>query len=454
MKLTATRVSILLVFPFLLLNLGSCDSGKKQYSTEPSGTPTPQSNEPNALTQQSSLPLLSNNAATNTEPNAALVQQNSQPLALANSTTKTKQNALTQNNPQSLPTAYAAAYAAEAYYQKILAQSGENYQQCLEQVAVELDQVAPGETQQEQPSSKQLNVLVALDSSGSMASTVRGKTKLNIAKSAIAQFFNQLPPSAHVGLTVFGHKGSNQQVDKAVSCAGIETIYPITQLNNVQLTQAIDSFQPTGFTPLAATLELLNQNFSSYDSATNQNVVYVVSDGNENCDGDPVAAARALHTSNAKVIVNVIGLNVNKADRQQLKAVAGAGGGEYFSVRSENQLSVAFESVKNTNELNRSTTVSLVNQNQVATNIPLDINRLIVCITIKMNRELGKIISQTNQTTALNQPNSQYNNYVLNRLRERQDKITAWRNQLQVELSNQQNINVDKLKQDLATVTQ
>lgn len=452
MKLTAVRVLLILVFPFLLLNLGSCDAGKKQYSTEPSGTPTPQSNEPNPLTQHS-LPLSSNNAATNTELNAVLVQQNSQALASANSATNTKQNALTQNNPQSLPSAYAAAYAAEAYYQKILAQSGENYQQCLEQVAVELDQVAPGETQQEQPSSKQLNVLVALDSSGSMATTVRGKTKLNIAKSAIAQFFNQLPQSAHVGLTVYGHKGSNQQVDKAVSCAGIETIYPITQLNNVQLTQAIDSFQPTGFTPLAATLELLNQNFSSYDSTTNQNVVYVVSDGNENCDGDPVAAARALHTSNAKVIVNVIGLNVKKADRQQLKAVAEAGGGEYFSVRSENQLNVAFESVKNTNELNRTTT-RLVNQNQVATNIPLDLNRLIVCITIKMNRELGKIISQTNQSTAINQPNSQYNNYVLNRLRERQDKITAWRNQLQVELSNQQNPNVDKLKQDLATVTQ
>ncbi len=452
MKLTAVRALLILMFPFLLLNLESCDSRQKQYSTDPSGTPTPQSNKPNAITQQNSLPIASTNTASNTQQNA-ITQPNTQSLASSYTASNTQQSAITQPNTQSLASSYTAAYAAEAYYQKILAQYGENYQQCLEQVAANLDEVASGETQQ-QPSSKQLNVLVVVDSSRSMVSTLGGKTKLDIAKGAIATFVNSLPKEAHVGLTVYGHKGSNQQVDKAISCAGIETIYPISQLDNLRFTQAIDSFQPTGFTPLSATLELLNQNFSSYDSATNQNVVYVVSDGNENCDGDPVAAARALHTSNAKVIVNVIGLNVNRADRRQLKAVAQAGGGEYFSVRSENQFNRAFEGVKNTNELNRSTTVSVVNQNQVATNIPLDLNRLIACITIKMNRELGQIITQTNQLAALNQPNTQYNNYVLNRLRERQDKITAWRNQLQVEASNQHNVNVDKLKQQLATVTQ
>lgn len=441
MKLPAAR-SLLLVLPLLLVNLEGCNLGKKQYSTEPSGTPTPQSNKNNEVSQN--ISITSSNAVT---------QQNSPPIASPNASINTEQNIGTQQNPQSVvPSAYAATYAAEAYYQKILAQYGENYQQCLEQVAVELDEVAPSETQ-EQPSSKQLNVLVALDSSGSMIGTLRGKTKLDIAKGAIASFVNQLPPSAHVGLTVYGHKGSNKPADKAISCVGIETIYPITQLNNLQFTQALDSFQSTGFTPLAATLELLNQNFSSYDSATNQNVVYVVSDGNENCDGDPVAAARVLHASNAKVIVNVIGLNVNKADRQQLKAVAEAGGGEYFSVRSENQFNQAFESVNNISQSSRST-VSLVNQNQVSKNIPLDLNRLIVCITIKMNRELGQIISLTTRSTDINQPNTQYNNYVLNRLRERQDKITAWRNQLQVELTNQQNVNVDKLKQQLAIVTQ
>lgn len=438
MKLLAAR-SLLLVLPLLLVNLGGCNLGKKQYSTEPSGTPTPQSNKNNEVSQNT-LSITSSNA---------LSQQNSPPIASPNASIN---NVETPQNPQSIPSAYAATYAAEAYYQKILAQYGENYQQCLEQVAVELDEVAPSETQ-EQPSSKQLNVLFALDSSGSMIGTLRGKTKLDLAKGAIANFVNQLPPSVHVGLTVYGHKGSNKPADQAISCAGIETLYPITQLNNLQFTQALDSFKSTGFTPLAATLELLNQNFSSYDSATNQNVVYVVSDGNENCDGDPVAAARVLHASNAKVIVNVIGLNVNKADRQQLKAVAEAGGGEYFSVRSENQFNQAFESVNNISQSNRST-VSLVNQNQVSTNIPLDLNRLIVCITIKMNRELGQIISQTTRSTDINQPNTQYNNYVLNRLRERQDKITAWRNQLQVELSNQQNVNVDKLKQQLATITQ
>lgn len=439
MKMRLTATPLLLIFPFLLLIIGSCDSGNNQYSTISSDS-TQQSNQQNAVTQQNSLAITL--PTTNTPHNA--VQQNPQ-VATPNVVTNTKENSVVQQS-QSSATTYAAAYAAEAYYQKLLAKYGENYQECLER-SVAPDEVASGD----ELSHKQLNVLVALDSSGSMIGKVRGKTKIALAKEAIASFANQLPKSTQVGLTVYGHKGSNQQVDKAVSCAGIETFYPISQLDNIRLSQAVDSFQPTGFTPLAATLDLLNQNFSTYDSATNQNVVYVVSDGIDNCDGDPVTAARQLHTSNAKVIVNVIGLNVNQAARRQLRAVAEAGGGTFFSVRSENELNQAFESVKNPTQL--STTDTLVSQNQAST-IPLDPNRIIVCITIKMNRELAEIISQANRLAAIDGTNSQYSNYVLNRLKERQDKITAWRNQLQVELSNQGDGNLVKLKQQLATATQ
>ena len=201
MKLTAVRALLILVFPFLLLNLGSCDSRQKQYSTDPSETLTPQSNKPNALTQQNSLPVASTNTASNTQQNG-ITQPNTGYEASTNTAPNTQQNAITQLNTQSLASTYTAAYAAEAYYQKILAQYGENYQQCLERVAVDLDEVASGETQQ-QPSSKQLNVLVVLDSSGSMVSTLGSKTKLDIAKEAIATF----------GCTALTNSGSKDSPD-------------------------------------------------------------------------------------------------------------------------------------------------------------------------------------------------------------------------------------------------
>ncbi|HCF27197.1 MAG TPA: hypothetical protein DEV81_08340, partial [Cyanobacteria bacterium UBA11049] len=383
----------------------------------------------------------------------ALIQQSPQPIASPAGTANTQPNVVTQPNIQSLSTSYAATNAAEAYYQQLIAQYGENYQQCLEQVDRSVEELAASDAdKQEQPTSKQNNVLIALDASGSMVGKINDETKLDVAKSAIARFVTELPKTTQVGLTVFGHQGSNKEADKAISCAGIDAIYPLAQLNDLQFAQAVDSFQATGFTPMAATLERLNQNLSTYDSSTNQNVVYLISDGTENCDGDPVAAARQLHASNAKVIVNVIGLNVNRADGRQLKAVAAAGGGEYFSAANAVELNEVLLRAKNSSELNQPSTVNLDNQTQEVASLPVNISRLFACITLKMNREFGQIISQTTRLAALTESNSQYNDYALTRLKARQDGITAWRNSLQTKLSDRNNVSVDKLKQELAVV--
>ena len=455
MNLTAARASLLLVFSFLLLNLGACESDEKQSSTQTNVAPTQQNTNPNAtLVQQNPPPIASPNVATNTAPNAALIQQSPPPIASPAGTANTQPNALTQPNIQSLSASYAAANAAEAYYQQLIAQYGENYQQCLEQVDRSVEELANSDAdKQEQPTSKQNNVLIALDASGSMVGKINDETKLDVAKSAIASFVAELPKTTQVGLTVFGHQGSNKEADKAISCAGIDTIYPLAQLDDLQFTKAVDSFQATGFTPMAATLELLNQNLSTYDSSTNQNVVYLISDGTENCDGDPVAAARQLHASNAKVIVNVIGLNVNRPDERQLKAVAAAGGGEYFSAANAVELNKVLSEAKNTSELNQPSAVNLDNQDQEVASLPVNTSHLFACITLKMNREFGQIISQTTRLAALTESNRQYNDYVLTRLKERQDKITAWRNSLQTKLSDRNNVSVDKLKQELAVVT-
>lgn len=347
----------------------------------------------------------------------------------------------------------AQTQAAEAYYQQILAQYGENYQQCLEPGAANLDDLVATSTPS-QSQSKQVNIIIALDASGSMAARVRGKTKMNVAKSAIAQFASHLPQNAKVGLTVFGHQGSNQAVDKAVSCAGIEDVYPLSQLDNLQFTQAVNSFQPTGFTPLATTLELLNANLSTYDSATNQNVVYLVSDGIETCDGDPVLAASQLHASNAKAVVNAIGFDVDEAAQKQLKAVAAAGGGEYFAANDADELNRVFERAGQNNGLHRDRVAALSDRNPTATDPTVDLNRLIACITIKMNREFANVITQTNRSLAVQGTTGiQYNEYVLTRLQARQSQIAAWRDRLQANLRDRP-LNVDKLKQELAVVTQ
>lgn len=185
-------------------------------------------------------------------------------------------------------------------------------------------------------------VLLMLDSSGSMAARQGGQTKLAIAQDALLAFASRLEGDVQVGLRVYGHRGSNRDADKAASCLATELVHPFAARDDTAFASAVRSFQPRGFTPIAASLQAAAQDFTRGDATAQGNVVYLVSDGVETCDGDPAAAARALNASGIRVVVNVIGFDVDAAAERQLLAVAEAGGGEYVTARTRRDLDDAF----------------------------------------------------------------------------------------------------------------
>ncbi len=225
----------------------------------------------------------------------------------------------------------------ETVYNQLVRQYSEDYKSCVESYrakakACDVDGV-PGET-----TSKNLNVQLVLDASGSMANQIGGEQKLEIAKDALGNFVNRLPKQANVALRVYGHLGSNLEQDKEKSCAGTELIYNFQPLDRARFTSAIESLQPTGWTPIAASLDRAGTDFRNYNVTTNENVVYLVSDGIETCDGDPIAAAQKLNQSNVKAIVNVIGFDVDSQAAQQLRRIAEVGGGEYLEASTRDEL--------------------------------------------------------------------------------------------------------------------
>ncbi len=175
------------------------------------------------------------------------------------------------------------------------------------------------------------NVSILLDASGSMAQKVGGKTKMELAKEAINEFLSSMPEGANVSLRVYGHKGSNADSDKKVSCDSTEVVYDLKAYEKTEFSKSLDSFKPTGWTPIA---KAITEAKSDFEKAEGQNIMYIVSDGVETCDGDPVKAAKELHDSNIAAVVNVIGFNVDSAGQKQLISVAQAGGGKYETVNS------------------------------------------------------------------------------------------------------------------------
>lgn len=195
------------------------------------------------------------------------------------------------------------------------------------------------------PSGK-LNVEILLDASGSMAGQVGGRSKMELAKEAIRNFASSLPEGTHVALRVYGHKGSNRDKDKSISCKSTEVVYSFAEYDENRFQKSLNRFKPTGWTPLAASIEEAKKDLESKGAENAKNVVYVVSDGIETCGGDPVKAAEELHTSNIKAVVNIIGFDVDNAGQKALKQVAEAGGGVYATVRSQEELKRQFEQEK------------------------------------------------------------------------------------------------------------
>src|SRR5690606_22122986 len=185
---------------------------------------------------------------------------------------------------------------------------------------------------------KQVNVEILLDASGSMAGRVSGGVKMDLAKEAIRDFVSKLPEGAQVALRVYGHKGSNQQKDKELSCKSTEVVYPLGAYDESSFQKSLDKFRPTGWTPLAAAIEQAKSDLRGKTGEKVENIIYVVSDGIETCGGDPVKAAKELHQSEIQAIVNIIGFDVDNEGQRALKKVAEAGGGKYTTVNTGEDL--------------------------------------------------------------------------------------------------------------------
>lgn len=179
------------------------------------------------------------------------------------------------------------------------------------------------------------NLALILDASGSMSGLINGQEKIDIAHQALAALVDRLPDTANVALRAYGHRTR--------SCTDSELIQSLSPLQREQLIQQINVIRPVArsLTPIAFSLEAIGVDLAGVDDDI---LVVLVSDGDETCDGDPVAAAKALHEADPRLRVSVIGFDIAEQEaRARLEAIAAAGGGVYFNAGDAAQLADALE---------------------------------------------------------------------------------------------------------------
>jgi hypothetical protein len=186
----------------------------------------------------------------------------------------------------------------------------------------------------------QTNVELIVDDSGSMAQRIGGGRKIDVAKQVFSGLIQDLPPDAQIAVRTYGR----QQVYTRRDCHDMELLIPFGPNSPDRVLPGVKALRPNGMTPIAASLEEASKDFAGKEGQNN--IIVLLSDGEEDCNGDPCAASKLVHDAGIHLQVNVIGLHVQPNERTQLKCVADAGGGKYYDARDAAGLKLAASEVK------------------------------------------------------------------------------------------------------------
>jgi Mg-chelatase subunit ChlD len=182
------------------------------------------------------------------------------------------------------------------------------------------------------------NVMFIFDSSGSMKKQIEsGESRSEAAKRAMVKALSEMPSGTRLGLLMYGHR-------RAKDCTDIEIVSPIGTADGVGISASIVAARPKGETPIAAALERAASSFAPM--AGQSNSIVLVTDGIEECGGDPCAAARAIREAGLGIKAHVVGFTLNEKQRQTVQCVADETGGKYFDAQDANGLSGALAEVQ------------------------------------------------------------------------------------------------------------
>ena len=168
-------------------------------------------------------------------------------------------------------------------------------------------------------------VEILLDTSGSMLKKTEGGRRIDVAKDVLTRLVTDvLPPGVPTALRIFkpGKK----------SCAS-QLLAPLGPLDPAVMTDLvgglkIDKGTPT---PIAATLQEVAGDLSS---AQGLRIIVLITDGKENCKGDPAQVIRDLVAEGLDVRVNIVGFDIDDEGlREQIAQWAQLGNGQAFDAQ-------------------------------------------------------------------------------------------------------------------------
>ncbi len=171
-------------------------------------------------------------------------------------------------------------------------------------------------------------ILFVFDASNSMNARWQSDTRISIARRLLKESLDELKgrENLELALRVYGHQVPIIKGHQDCEDTKLEVSF---RPGNVPLIQStIDKITPQGTTPIARSLELAADDFPPCDNC--RNIIILITDGIEACDGDPCAVSRALQQKGVVLKPFVIGVGLDEDFMDTFNCV-----GSYFDATNE-----------------------------------------------------------------------------------------------------------------------
>lgn len=173
-------------------------------------------------------------------------------------------------------------------------------------------------------------ILFIFDASQSMFGQFSGSPKIDVAQKLFSEALDSLKSveNLELALRVYGNRSRINSA--AQDCNDTHLEVPFGSNNIDQIKHVIKGVVPKGTTPIARSLELSEFDFPPCTNC--RNVIVLITDGIEACDGDPCAIAKALRKNDVFLKPFVIGVGVVEDYKEHFYCI-----GNYFDAKDKDQ---------------------------------------------------------------------------------------------------------------------
>jgi len=180
-------------------------------------------------------------------------------------------------------------------------------------------------------------ILFIFDASQSMAGLWQKQTKIAMARKVLIHIIDSLEqiPNVRMALRVYGH----QSPVPPQNCEDTKLEVPFAKGNASLIRQKLRYIVPKGTTPIAHSLELGGNDFPS-DAENCRNIIILITDGVEACDGDACVVSQELQKKGIVLKPFVIGIGIDENFEQTFNCI-----GNYYNATQEEKLSEVMDVV-------------------------------------------------------------------------------------------------------------